>query len=182
MTEETATIRVTKFDAAIRQLRTAVELWFADGDPISIHALAFAAHEIIHRLYRAQGLSDLMFDTTVIKDEHRADYAKMLKVDATFFKHADKDLAAVREFNPYANVLFLFMSAIGLQHMGHRDDTVDAFLLWSGIQNPHWFDPAKVREYSFPVERFEKLRALDKSDFFKAFLELRRERRAAGKI
>jgi hypothetical protein len=38
-------ILVTKKIAAVSQLETAIELWFRRGDPISIHALATAAHD-----------------------------------------------------------------------------------------------------------------------------------------
>jgi hypothetical protein len=46
MTGADTKIVVTKLDAARRQLRTAIHLWFNDGDPVSIHALAFAAYEL----------------------------------------------------------------------------------------------------------------------------------------
>ena len=41
-------ISISKLDAACRQLDCAIELWFADGDPVSIHTLACASHQIIH--------------------------------------------------------------------------------------------------------------------------------------
>jgi hypothetical protein len=71
MTDFKDGITVTKLDAARRQLRTALRLWFHDGDPVSIHALLAAAHEIIHRLYRNKGLRNLMFDNENIEEEHR---------------------------------------------------------------------------------------------------------------
>ena len=37
---DNAKITVTKLDAARRQLRTAIRLWFEEGDPVSIHTLA----------------------------------------------------------------------------------------------------------------------------------------------
>jgi hypothetical protein len=63
MPDSAAKITVTKLDAAKRQLRTALRLWFDDGDPVSIHTLLAAAHEIIHTLYRRKGLRDLLFDS-----------------------------------------------------------------------------------------------------------------------
>jgi len=36
-------VRLSKFEAARRQLETAIKLYFADGDEVSIHALAAAA-------------------------------------------------------------------------------------------------------------------------------------------
>src|SRR5271165_3353782 len=43
-------LTITKFEAARRQLGTAIVLWFSDDDPVSIHTLACAAYEIIHKL------------------------------------------------------------------------------------------------------------------------------------
>jgi hypothetical protein len=41
-------LALTKVDVARRQLQTAITLWFTNGDPVSVHTLAAAAHEIIH--------------------------------------------------------------------------------------------------------------------------------------
>jgi hypothetical protein len=38
---------VTKLDAARRQLETAITLWFHEADPVSIHALTGAAHNLL---------------------------------------------------------------------------------------------------------------------------------------
>jgi len=91
LVDATPVIKVTKLDAARRQLRTAIELWFAGGDPVSIHALAYAAHEIIHRLFRQKGLSDLFFDSSLIKPEYSKEFSLVIKDSANFFKHAKRD-------------------------------------------------------------------------------------------
>lgn len=41
-------IQISKLEAAKRQRDTAIKMWFADGDPVSIHTLAAAAHQIIN--------------------------------------------------------------------------------------------------------------------------------------
>jgi hypothetical protein len=69
----TSLITVSKLDAAHRQLRTAIRLWFMDGDPIAIHTLACAAHDIIHTLFKRKGLKGLIFDSEIIKEEERKD-------------------------------------------------------------------------------------------------------------
>ncbi|HEV2335198.1 MAG TPA: hypothetical protein VGS13_06865 [Stellaceae bacterium] len=84
-------IHITKLDAAKRQLRTAIKLWFTGEDPVSVHTLAAAAHEIVHTLFRRRGLSGLLFDSPLIKEECRSMWAKRMKAVATFFKHAQRD-------------------------------------------------------------------------------------------
>lgn len=118
--EPIPTIKITKLQAARMQLSTAIELWFADRDPVSTHALAFASHEIIHRVFRRRGYSDLLFDSGVVKDEYRDEFAKALKEDAGFIKHlnrADENETDAIDFKPGGNMLFIMMSIVALQIM-----------------------------------------------------------------
>src|SRR5438045_7911123 len=48
--------RITKLEAAVRQLRAAILLYFSNGDEVAIHTLAFAAHEILRQLAKARGI------------------------------------------------------------------------------------------------------------------------------
>ncbi len=175
----TRVIQLTKLDVAQRQLRTAIELWFLDGDPVSIHTLVYAAHEIIHRLYRNGGGSDLLFDSSVVKEEYRGEFAKMLKEDANFFKHSERDMGATRSFNPAANELFLIMATTGIQRMGVAGDAESAFMFWLYLHNPQWF-PEEVDKERIPLERLERMRSLDKATFFRAFSDAMDEKRRHG--
>jgi hypothetical protein len=51
-----ARMKITKLDAAKRQLATAIRLYFEDRDPVSVHTLVMAAGEIIDRLCEWQRL------------------------------------------------------------------------------------------------------------------------------
>ena len=66
-------LKIDKLDAARRQLRTAIRLWFNNGDPVAIHTLVSAAHEAVHTLFRRAGFRGLMFDAPHIKEEYRSD-------------------------------------------------------------------------------------------------------------
>ncbi|MGI8569030.1 MAG: hypothetical protein ACR2KT_08130 [Methylocella sp.] len=69
-------VRIGKLDAARRQLRTAITLWFNDGDPVSVHTLAYAAYEVIHAISEKRDPTrrDLLFDSRLIKDEFRGEW------------------------------------------------------------------------------------------------------------
>lgn len=169
-------------DAARRQLRTAIELWFNDGDPVSIHTLAHSAHEVIHRLFRNAGHSDLLFDTTYIKDEHRADFAKWLKADVNFFKHATNEHspAASKEFDPEVNFVFLLMSVLALDAMKEpRGEAENCFMVWCLFRRPQWF-PKAVVENMLPSDLVREWRELNRKDFFAAFTANMAERRRLG--
>jgi hypothetical protein len=65
-------IRLTKLDAARHQLKTAIRLFFEERDPVSIHALASAAQEVLRDLLRARGIpSPSIKDSDLIKPEYR---------------------------------------------------------------------------------------------------------------
>jgi hypothetical protein len=67
----TGDLKIGKLDAARRQLKTAIALWFTGGDPVAVHALAFAAYEIIHTISKKRDpkRGELLFDATLIKRE-----------------------------------------------------------------------------------------------------------------
>jgi hypothetical protein len=157
---------VTKLDAAKRQLRTAIRLWFNEGDPVSIHALASAAHEVIHTLFRRKGLHGLMFDTDVIKPEYRKDWAKRLKVAATFFKHAQKDPDGQIEFAPGLNELILIVGASGLGRMGEPQELEETALgFWTAVHRPE-FLAGNVVANNIPIYVRENFARVDKKQLF----------------
>ena len=115
-------------------------MWFHERDPISIHTLAHAAYEIIHVVSKTRNpeRNELLFDSTIIKDEYRSDFVKRLKFDANFFKHARADPNGEIDYQPELGEVFLLGAVAGLTAC---DETLTAeemaFMLWTGIQNPH---------------------------------------------
>jgi hypothetical protein len=59
------TMKISKADAAQRQLDTAIELYFAESDPVAIHTLAAAAYELIRALRERKGLPDEIADAII---------------------------------------------------------------------------------------------------------------------
>lgn len=166
-------IRLTKFDAARRQLRTAIELWFADGDPVSIHTLAYASHEVIHRLFRNQGLKDLFFDSSAIAPEGKQVFLQVFKNPANFIKHANQEVNPDDEikFSPFANDVYILFSLDGLRRMGREMERTDlAFLVWYQINNPEYF-LSSLLSHSIPVDVVQQFRGLKRSEFLERFLK-----------
>jgi hypothetical protein len=138
------TIKVTKLEAARSQLKTAITLWFSDGDPASILALAHGSHEILHRIYRNRGFSDLLYDAKKIKEEYRADFVRALKVAPNFIKHQSQDTTENEnteiEFPFGTCAVFIVFSIIALMKIvGKLSDEETAFWVWCGIQEPSVF-------------------------------------------
>jgi hypothetical protein len=160
-------IRLTKMDAARRQLQTAIRLWFADDDPVSIHTLAAASHEILNSLYKLRGLSDLIFDSEVVVDEYRKEWITAIRAVPNFFKHADRDPEATLDFAPATNEFLILFCITALSRMG-EDQTCDehAMVLWIMLNRPNL---VKKGAYTgIPEEGLEFLRSRSKAEFREA--------------
>jgi hypothetical protein len=84
---------VTKQSAAISQLNTAIWLWFNDGDPVSIHALAVASHECLNGLLRhATGKESDLWQWIEEQSESRK---KRILATQNFFKHGSNQKAKI---------------------------------------------------------------------------------------
>ena len=173
-------INVTKLNAAQRQFRTAIHLWFTGGDPVAIHTLISATHEIIHTLFRRAGLHGLMFDTDYIKDEYRSDWAKLIKHHSWFFKHAREDPDGEIEFDPRVNEGLLTASLSGLMRLGAPPGMEEACLhLWLRVHHPNWF-PQQFTKDGVPINLFHRFGDIEREDFFESFEELWRQGKAPG--
>src|SRR5580704_11433462 len=95
-------LRISKLDAARRQLRTAITLWFNNDDPVSAHTLACAAYEIVHAVSKARDPNrpDLLIDSAKVRPDKRREVNALLRDGANFFKHADRDPNGMIEFDP----------------------------------------------------------------------------------
>ncbi|HEY6281051.1 MAG TPA: hypothetical protein VIW72_04565 [Burkholderiales bacterium] len=175
---EAEKIRVSKLDAGRRQLDSAIEMWVADGDPVSVHTLACASHQIIHDINRKKGNRDLLFDSLVIKEEYRSEFLKVVRKDMNFFKHAEEDPEAITEFIPRSSEMFILFSILGLELLGVKLNDIEAtFMFWVYFHNPRWLTEAGRKAFidRIPVEHLTEIQNVDKSDFFKIVLRIRAE-------
>lgn len=176
-------MKVTKLDAARRQLKTAIELWANDGDPVSIHSLAFAAHQIIHDLNRRNGGPTLLLDEPSIRPEKKNEFANLIKQDANFFKHADnRTKGRIKppveiDFDVESNELFIAITIVGLQYLGQTLTELEiAFYTWYRINRPDLLTDAgrELFENSIPAQGAAALRSMEKKEFLKKFIKFQR--------
>lgn len=165
-------IPVKKIEAANRQLQTAITLWFADADQISVHTLACAAHQIIHDINTKRKDSKLLLNSDVINEEFRKEYLNEMRKAMRFFKHADKDPDphGMLEFTPAITDLFILFSIIGLKRLDvSQSEMAAAFLLFYAIKNPNLI----VKEFScrFKIENMN-LPVVSKSEFLDQFIQV----------
>src|SRR3989338_1475671 len=106
-----ADLRLSKMDAARRQLETAIRLYFNWGDAVSIHTLAAAARNVLVNLCEHRDLKHpILFENLLneaISPEHHQEVRNKFRAPENFFKHADRDPEEILEFNPEASEYWL---------------------------------------------------------------------------
>lgn len=111
---------ISKIDAAKSQLLEAINLFFEERDPVSIHTLLGASLGISGDLVtckeaiRKNGLI-MHKDTPWIKQEKLKEWRDAMRADQNFFKHADRDISKgvlEKEFDPDVNAFYIH-EAIG---------------------------------------------------------------------
>jgi hypothetical protein len=160
-------------DAARGQLRAAIRLWFNDGDPVAIHTLASAAHEIVHALFKKKGLKGLVFDTPYIRPASRQRWASGLKKPANFFKHAhNEDTDASYEFDPTLSIVMMAACCKGLMNIG-EPISMEALALtyWTLFANPSAFGVSEEFRQHPKVQFIQKLAAKGREVYFREFEE-----------
>jgi hypothetical protein len=156
---------IGKLDAARRELESAIRLWFESGDPVTIHTLACAAHEVIHTisLKRNPSRRRLLLDAGLAND--------VLRKPANFFKHADRDGDSVITFDSADSDPFILYSTIGVLLCGEQANVAEtAYLMWTFIKRPDLLTDRgrQVVAENLPLDSVECARTLSKQEFFRA--------------
>jgi hypothetical protein len=126
-------MRISKGEAAQRQLDTAIGLYFAEGDPVAIHTLAAAAYELVTALREGEGITDEITD--MIIPGRQKEFRQVWNQAQNFFKHADRDSDAILEFDPAQTELRLFMASLRYDAVGTRTESMIAFQIWFSMHN-----------------------------------------------
>jgi hypothetical protein len=94
-------LRLSKLEAARRQLETAIKLYFGHGDEVSIHTLAAAAYSVVRDINEHRGGEPMLKDLHCFLSADLArEFKKYVNTPENFLKHADKDPEATGELNP----------------------------------------------------------------------------------
>jgi len=127
---------VSKLEAARCQLETAINLYFHEGDQISIHTLACAAHEIVQSINRGKGDKPTLKDSLKqnIKPAFVKVFYKKMNEAQNFFKHSGRDEHQSIEFAPYfSDVLLLDACWTYRRITNQRLPMLGTFEMWAAI-------------------------------------------------
>jgi len=167
-------IKISKLDAARRQILTAIRLYFNYGDIVSIHTLASAAFKITQNICdTSSDLSDSLTDWIGdrIKPEYKKIFWSKLHETGNFFKHADNDPDAVHAFYPVATEHMLFHAVYQYHQLtGEWSAEIRLFINWYMLQHP--------KSFNMPQEKIglgTDLYGTDRNKFWRELLPLLHE-------
>ena len=163
--------RITKIDAARRQLKTAIRLFFQGGDAVSTHTLAHAIQELLRGLLKTKGGGSFIKDSDWIKPEYYKEYLEILNAPGNFFKHADLDPDEVLEFNS-ENTTFVLLDCAKMYYefTGRALRECRVFGIWYALEYPHHVKPGLLAEHIKEVREVSGGAQISK-DFFLTMID-----------
>ena len=133
--------RLTKVDAAQRQLDMASFLFMVSCEYVSIHTLASSAYQVLEDINRHQDGDPMFKDGYGVLDQGSQEWRKWLNVPQNFVKHADKDPDGAIRFRPWVTVITLTEAASAFKRIaGFRPVLTVAAVIW--IESKVSFDRA----------------------------------------
>ena len=172
-----ATLKISKLDAARRQLEMAIELYFLERDPVSIHTLAGAVYQLLSDLNKHRGGKPMVMEASFMKQyivpgKEKLVMAKLAEAE-NFFKHADRDPEKVIDFRPESNEHALWEACIKYVEMtGEQTHSMQAMNLWFQLQHPEVF---KYEDWKkrYLMEGKAITRSIGRSEFYRHVMALK---------
>ena len=170
-------INISKIDAAKRQLETAIVLYFSNADPVSIHTLSVASHEIIRVLSESKGIKSAIKNKAFIKKEKWKDYIDLINYSQNFFKHTDKNGKtsgkSICEFK-IEGTEFIIFDACEMYRLFTKEDPklICIFTKWLYFNEPNII---KDNMQDFKKTIIEESKKFDLKNRFNSFQKLSEE-------
>lgn len=146
--------KLTKIDAARSQLATAINLFFDDVDPISVHSLACASAEILETMCRNNGKQTFFTHTRESNPKFTSkEIRETLNKCKNWFKHADKDHGDVlTDFSDVLNDYAIFMASHDYDSIENwKPIEIQVFQLWfSAVYKKHMDPRPEIVQQLFP--------------------------------
>ena len=168
-------IKVTKLDAAKRQLETSVRIYFSNGDPVSIHTLAAAAYNIIRDVNKKRGGKPMLLKEELIDTYVKPEYQKLMREkinkSENFFKHADLDHEDNIDFSPRETELFM-LDAISHYYSltGEDPPFFKIYRFWYMINNAQMFNLPNEIQNIMQGHDAEYMKLLGKNGYYNSVL------------
>ena len=167
-------VRLTKLEAARRQIESAIWLWFVGDDLVSIHALTAAAHRLLLELAALRETAAWPYTAAYLPKRTYKDRRARSQNPVTFFKHAKKK--ETYEVSEQWTELYLFdavMAYTSLADDRSASALMSTFVLRLGVQRQDLFVPDAFSLLERRVSKtfnLERLERLSKIEFLEEFI------------
>ncbi|WP_321875568.1 hypothetical protein [Burkholderia cenocepacia] len=162
-------IRISKLEAARRQLRAAIRMLFDGADPVAVHTLVGAASILAADLAAHHHPGEQW--ETLAKNANNltsTQYFEIARATQNFLKHANKDVDAIHEFNPIDTDALAVGAIRNLANFGRLGLEESALELWYVACNDpegrgyagEWF--AKAADFFGDLRNSDRLTRLAK--------------------
>lgn len=128
--------KITKLEAAGRQLDSAIRMFFANEDILAVHTVARAAFRILYDITK-EGEAKVALDAHIKKVG-----MDRFNEETNFLKHADRDPEGEIDDNFYLFTEAGIGMAIGLyvHHKQAVTSEMKGYRIWSAMMRPKLFD------------------------------------------
>ncbi|MBI4252433.1 MAG: hypothetical protein HY618_08235 [Candidatus Tectomicrobia bacterium] len=146
--------KLAEIDAARSQLATAINLFFNDVDPISVHSLACASAEILEAICRKNSKQTFFAHMRESNPKFTSkEIRETLNKSKNWFKHADKDHGDVlTDFSDVLNDYAIFMASHDYGSLENwKPIEIQVFQLWfSAVYMKHMDPRLEIVQQLFP--------------------------------
>ena len=169
-----AKLKLSKLDCARRQLEMAIELYFMERDPVSIHTLASAVYQLLIDINKHRGGRSLLIELESLKGQvipgKEKEVMRLMSEAENFFKHAERDPERTIDFSPEINESILWESATKYTELtGETSAPLQAMNVWFQIRHPDLFTYEKWKKEKL-LQAQGWYKSSSKSQFYKEML------------
>jgi hypothetical protein len=167
-------VRLSKLEAARRQIESAIWLWFVGDDLVSVHALTAAAHRLLLELAALRETAAWPYTAAYLPKRTYKDRPTRSQNPVTFFKHAKKK--ETYEVSEQWTELYLFDAVMAYTNLANDRSAsalMSTFVLRLGVQRQDLFVPDAFSLLERRVSKtfnLERLERLSKIEFLKEFI------------
>jgi hypothetical protein len=159
-------LTVDRREALIREIDTAIQLWFLRRDPLSILLIVMAAHKCLCDLGKKRGIGPVA--RTFVQDQ-------MFTLAYDYLRHASSDLHDILDFPLRTNELILYDCVDGMKKIfGGSTVLMDTFALYFALHlYPEQPNIHKNATENLPQTiRVEEIEGLGMNDFLTKVMPL----------
>lgn len=156
--------RITKTDAARRQIDAAIWMLFRNDDPLAVHTLAMAAFRILRDLAKSRGLEHTL--DSMIESGMEKQFWGEFSNAANFLKHADQDPNGILSaFSDDTNDKLLLIACTYYELLGNVWTLeMGALVLWYMSLHPDSLSHSVVPAIVAPLEGESDIQSHPRSD------------------